>query len=74
MTSTGYFTFADNWKEIATSLFKLGATSYGGVGIMGIMQAEVQEKRKWVAKDRFLEGSPWQTSCRVPRRSSLGSS
>jgi Chromate transporter len=56
MTSTGYSTFADNWKEIATSLFKLGATSYGGVGIMGIMQAELQEKRKWVAKDRFLEG------------------
>jgi chromate transporter len=56
MTRTRYSTFADNWKEIATSLFKLGATSYGGIGIMGIMQAELQEKRKWVAKDRFLEG------------------
>ena len=56
MTSTRYSTFADNWKEIASSLFKLGATSYGGPAIMGIMQAELQEKRKWVAKDQFLEG------------------
>ena len=43
-------------KEIATTLFKLGATSYGGPAIMGIMQAELQEKRKWVSKERFLEG------------------
>jgi chromate transporter len=45
-----------SWKEIATSLFKLGATSYGGPAIMGIMQAELQEKRRWVSKERFLEG------------------
>ena len=43
-------------KEIATSLFRLGATSYGGPAMMGIMQAELQEKRKWVSKERFLEG------------------
>src|SRR6266705_5104543 len=43
-------------KEIATTLFKLGATSYGGPAIMGIMQAELQAKRKWVSKERFLEG------------------
>lgn len=43
-------------KEIAATLFKLGATSYGGPAIMGIMQAELQEKRKWVSKERFLEG------------------
>src|SRR5215468_9237677 len=35
---------------------RLGATSYGGPAIMGIMQAELQEKRKWVTKERFLEG------------------
>jgi len=23
---------------------------------MGVMQAELQEKRKWVSKERFLEG------------------
>jgi hypothetical protein len=26
------------WREIATPLFKLGATSYGGPAIMGAMQ------------------------------------
>jgi chromate transporter len=43
-------------KDIATSLLKLGATSYGGPAIMGVMQAELQERRKWVTKERFLEG------------------
>jgi len=43
-------------KEIATTLFQLGATSYGGPAIMGFMQAELQERRKWVSKERFLEG------------------
>jgi chromate transporter len=47
---------AGTWKEIAASLFKLGATSYGGPAIMGVMQAELQEKRRWVSKERFLEG------------------
>jgi chromate transporter len=47
---------AGSWKEIAASLFKLGATSYGGPAIMGVMQAELQEKRRWVSKERFLEG------------------
>ena len=44
------------WRDIARSLGKLGATSYGGPAIMGIMQAELQEKRRWVSKERFLEG------------------
>ncbi len=43
-------------KEILAALFKLGATSYGGPAIMGIMQAELQEKQKWVSRERFLEG------------------
>ena len=43
-------------KEIATTLLQLGATSYGGPAIMGIMQVELQERRKWVSKERFLEG------------------
>src|SRR6266446_1321500 len=47
---------AGSWKEIAASFFKLGATSYGGPAIMGVMQAELQEKRRWVTKERFLEG------------------
>src|SRR5262249_37580712 len=47
---------AADWREIARSLFKLGATSYGGPAIMGIMQAELQERRRWVTKERFVEG------------------
>src|SRR5262245_21331994 len=45
-----------DWRDIAGSLFKLGATSYGGPAIMGIMQAELQERRRWVSKERFVEG------------------
>jgi chromate transporter len=48
--------FARRWKEIAWSFFRLGVMSYGGPAIMGVMQTELQEKRKWVAKDRFVEG------------------
>jgi chromate transporter len=44
------------WREIATSFLKIGATAYGGPAIMGVMQAELQEKRQWVSKPRFLEG------------------
>src|SRR5262245_1645360 len=43
-------------REILAALFKVGATSYGGPAIMGIMQAELQERRKWVSKERCLEG------------------
>jgi len=43
-------------KEIASTLLRLGATSYGGPAIMGVMQAELQQRRKWVSKERFLEG------------------
>ena len=42
--------------EIARTFLKLGALSYGGPAIMGIMQAELQEKRQWLSKERFLEG------------------
>ena len=44
-----------NWKNIASSFLKLGVT-YGGPGIWGIMQAELQEKQQWVSKERFVEG------------------
>src|SRR5881397_387406 len=43
-------------REIATTLLQLGATSYGGPAIMGFMQAELQQRRRWVSKERFLEG------------------
>ena len=48
--------FSNSWKEIVSSFLRLGATSYGGPAIMGIMQAELQQKRQWVSKERFVEG------------------
>ena len=42
--------------DIARAFFKIGAMSYGGPAIMGIMQVEIQEKRKWVDKEKFVEG------------------
>jgi chromate transporter len=47
---------AENWTDIAAQLLKIGATAYGGPAIMGVMQAELQEKRHWVSKERFVEG------------------
>lgn len=47
---------ASRWREIAFAFLKLGATAYGGPAIMGIMQAELQERRQWVTKERFVEG------------------
>ncbi len=43
-------------KEIAVGFLKVGATAYGGPAIMGVMQAEFQERRQWVTKPQFLEG------------------
>jgi chromate transporter len=48
--------FADRWKELAKAFLKLGATSFGGPAIIGIIQAELQERRGWLTKARFLEG------------------
>jgi hypothetical protein len=36
--------FAMTWKDIALGFLKVGATAYGGPAIMGIMQAEFQER------------------------------
>jgi chromate transporter len=44
------------WTDITTQLLKIGATAYGGPAIMGVMQVELQEKRHWVSKERFMEG------------------
>ena len=37
--------------DLARAFLKLGAMSYGGQVIMGVMQAELQEKRGWISKD-----------------------
>src|SRR2546430_15107250 len=57
-TPTMDATSASDSKDIATTLFRLGATSYGGPAIMGFMQAELQGRREWVSKERFLQGLP----------------
>src|SRR5262245_51640221 len=43
-------------NEVATAFLTLGAVSYGGAGVLGMMQAEIQQKRGWLSKERFLEG------------------
>src|SRR5690242_755019 len=43
-------------REIAGTFLKIGATAYGGPAITGVMQAEIQERRQWIGKPRFLEG------------------
>lgn len=48
--------FKSRWNELAGAFLKLGAMSYGGPAIMGIMQTEIEEKRGWLSKERFLEG------------------
>lgn len=45
-----------HWREITAVFLKLGAMSYGGPAIMGMMQAELQEKRGWLSKENFVEG------------------
>ena len=42
--------------EITRVFLKIGAMSYGGPAIMGIMQAEIQEMRQWIARQGFVEG------------------
>ncbi|MCE9570543.1 MAG: chromate transporter, partial [Rhodocyclales bacterium] len=48
--------FGSSGREVASVFLKIGAMAYGGPAILGIMQAELQEKRRWVDKERFLEG------------------
>jgi chromate transporter len=45
-----------HWWEVSEAFLKIGGLSYGGPATMGIIQAEVQEKRAWLPKAQFLEG------------------
>ena len=42
--------------EVGRVFLKLGAMSYGGPAMIGIMQAEIERKRQWVTRERFVEG------------------
>ncbi len=44
------------WPEITRAFLKVVATASGGPAIMGVMQAEFQERRQWVSRPRFSEG------------------
>ena len=43
-------------RDLARVFLKIGAMSYGGPAIVGIMQNEIQERRRWLGKERFVEG------------------
>jgi hypothetical protein len=43
-------------RDILTSFLKIGLTAYGGPAIVGVMQAEFQERRQWLTKAQFVEG------------------
>ena len=43
-------------RDLARVFLKIGAMGYGGPAIMGIMQNEIQERRRWLGKERFVEG------------------
>jgi chromate transporter len=68
-TDTG---FRQHWREVAGTFLKLGALSYGGPATMGVMQTEVQEKRAWLSKERFLEGLALVNTLPGPGGTQLG--
>ena len=48
--------FRSRWKELAAAFLKLGVLSYGGAAMMGIMHAEIVERRQWLDDARYLQG------------------
>jgi chromate transporter len=42
--------------EVLGVFLKIGALGFGVAAIWGLIQAEVQERRRWLSKERFLEG------------------
>ena len=42
--------------EVFSVFLKIGALGFGVAAIWGLIQAEAQEKRKWLSKERFVEG------------------
>jgi chromate transporter len=45
-----------NRLEVTSVFLKIGALGYGPAAIWGLIQAEVQERRAWLTKERYLEG------------------
>ena len=42
--------------EVTSVFLKLGVLGFGAPAIWALIQAEVQERRGWLSKERFLEG------------------
>jgi len=42
--------------ELGRAFFKVGALGFGGPAIIGLMQLEAVERRRWLDKPRFVEG------------------
>jgi len=42
--------------EVAGAFLKLGSIGYGGPALWGLLQTELQERRNWLTKERYLEG------------------
>jgi chromate transporter len=42
--------------EVVSVFLKIGALGYGAPAIWGLIQSEVQERRGWLTKERYLEG------------------
>lgn len=42
--------------EVLAVFLKIGALGFGVAAIWGLIQAEVQERRRWLTKERFVEG------------------
>ena len=43
-------------SEVAATFLKIGVLGFGAPAIWGLIQAEVQERRGWLSKERYLEG------------------
>jgi chromate transport protein ChrA len=64
--------FRQHWREVIGIFLKLGALSYGGPALMGIMQMEVQEKRAWMTREWFLDGLALVNTLPGPGATQLG--
>ena len=49
-------TIGRKYWEVFEAFFKVGVLGFGAPAIWGLIQAEVQERRGWLTKERFLEG------------------
>ncbi len=64
--------FRTHWREIIRVFLKLGAMSPGGPGLIGILQLELQQKRAWLSKERFVEGLALVNMLPGPTATQLG--